>query len=179
MIGLANTTYNGRYVFSGYKTDKKLINDDGSYAITVEDTEKINYQISQNNIMQVNTLGTEIFGVGQEGEVPQIFADIDVLISNVEAGDTVEINKCLAKLDDAQDKVLAGMTEIGGKMNRLELAQNRVTNNVNYLKEARSLNDDVDSAEAITNLTMEKTVYSSALQVGASIIQQTLLDFLR
>lgn len=179
LVGLANTTYNGRYIFSGYKTDKKLINDDGSYAITVADTEKINYQISQNNIMQVNTLGTDIFGVGQEGDVPQIFKDIDQLMGFVSAGDAKGINSCLTKLDDAQDKVLAGMTEIGGKMNRLELAQSRVTNNITYLGEAKSMNDDVDAAEAITNLTMEQTVYKSALQVGASIIQQTLLDFIR
>jgi len=179
LIGIANTTYNGRYVFSGYKTDKKLINDDGSYAITVADAEKINYQISQNNVMQVNTLGTDIFGPGEETEVPQVFADINILISHVSSGNIEGINSCLAKLDDAQDKVLAGMTEIGGKMNRLELAKSRVTNNITYLKEARSMNDDVDSAEAITSLTMEKTVYNAALQVGASIIQQTLLDFIR
>lgn len=179
LIGIANTTYNGRYIFSGYKTDKKLVNDDGSYAITVTDTEKINYQISQHNVMQVNTLGTDIFGAGEEKDIPQLFADIDVLVGHVTAGDNKGISDCLAKLDDAQDKVLAGMTEIGGKMNRLDLAQSRVTNNITYLKEARSMNDDVDSAEAITNLTMEKTVYNAALQVGASIIQQTLLDFIR
>jgi len=178
LVGLANTTYNGRYIFSGYKTDQKLINEDGSYAITVEDTEKINYQVSQNNIMQVNTLGTSIFGAGKKDEIPQMFADIDELITCVDAGDTEGINASLAKIDDAQDKVLAGMTEIGGKMNRLDLAKTRVTSNITYLDDAKSLNDDVDMAEAITNLTMEKTVYSSALQVGASIIQQTLLDFI-
>lgn len=179
LIGLANTTYSGRFIFSGYKTDKKLIAEDGSYAITVEDTEKINYQISQNNIMQVNTLGTDIFGIGKEGDVPQIFADIDKLISNVSNGNAEDINRCLSRLDDAQDSILAGMTEIGGKMNRLDLAKSRVTNNITYLGEAKSMNDDVDTAEAITNLRMEQTVYQSALQVGASIIQQTLLDFIR
>ena len=130
-------------------------------------------------IMQVNTVGTSIFGAGVEGDVPKMIADIDNLITCISSGDSEGISKCLQDLDDAQDSVLAGMTEIGGKMNRLELARNRVTNNITALKEAKSLNDDVDAAEAITNLTMEKTVYSSALQVGASIIQQTLLDFLR
>lgn len=185
IISLANTSYNGRYIFSGYKTNKKLIEDDatldtyGTYGITVEDTEQINYQISENNVMQVNTLGTEIFGLGGAGEKPKIIADIDKLIKAVDLGDAKEINSCLADLDDAQDKVLAGMTSIGGKMNRLELARSRVTNNITYLGEAKSLNDDVDAAEAITNLTMEKTVYSAALQIGATVIQQSLLDFLR
>jgi flagellar hook-associated protein 3 FlgL len=179
LINLGNTTYNGRYIFSGYKTDKELLDTNGKYAITVEDIEKINYQVSENNIMQVNTLGTEIFGLGKEGDKPKIIADIDKLINAVSSGNSEEISKSLADLDDAQDKILAGMTEIGGKMNRLELAKSRVTNNVTYLEEAKSLNDDVDAAEAVTNLYMEKATYSAALQIGATVIQQSLLDFLR
>ena len=179
LVNLANTSYNGRYIFSGYKTDKALLAEDGTYAITVEDAEKINYQISENNIMQVNTLGTDIFGIGAEGDTPKIIADIDKLINSVSSGNSEEISKSLADLDDAQDSILAGMTEIGGKMNRLQLAESRVTNNVTYLGEAKSLNDDVDAAEAVTKLYTEKAVYSAALQVGATVIQQSLLDFLR
>lgn len=179
LVSLANTTYNGRYIFSGYKTNKPLMNEDGSYAITVENTEGINYQVSENNIMQVNTLGTNIFGAGKATEKPKMIADLDNLITCISSGDTEGIRASLQDLDDAQDSVLAGMTEIGGKMNRLDLARNRVTNNVTYLKQAKSLNDDVDSAEAVTNLYTEKAVYSAALQIGATVIQQSLLDFLR
>ena len=46
-------------------------------------------------------------------------------------------------------------------------------------KEAKSLNDDVDTAEAVTSLYAEKATYSAALQIGATVIQQSLLDFLR
>ena len=141
--------------------------------------EGINYQVSENNIMQVNTLGTDIFGPGEAGDMPKVIADIDNLISCISSGDAKGINACLKDIDDAQDSVLAGITEIGGKMNRLDLAKNRVTNNITYLTEAKSLNDDVNTAEAITNLTMEKSVYSAALQIGATVIQQSLLDFLR
>lgn len=36
---LANTSYAGRYIFSGYATDTKLMNEDGTYACTVGSTE--------------------------------------------------------------------------------------------------------------------------------------------
>lgn len=179
LINLANTSYNERYIFSGYKTNKKLLGEDGNYAISVADTEQINYQISENNIMQVNTLGTDIFGAGVEGETPKMIADIDKLINAISSASTEEINACLTDLDDAQDSILRGMTTIGGKMNRLDLAKNRVTNNITYLTEAQSMNDDVNVAEAITNLTAEKTVYNAALQIGATVIQQSLIDFIR
>lgn len=35
LIGQANSTYAGRYIFSGYKTDSKLMNDDATYNVTV------------------------------------------------------------------------------------------------------------------------------------------------
>ena len=39
IIHLANTTYAGRYIFSGYSTDSKLLNDDGTYAVSVSSRE--------------------------------------------------------------------------------------------------------------------------------------------
>jgi len=35
VIRIANTEYNGKYIFSGYKVDQKLLNDDGTYNIDV------------------------------------------------------------------------------------------------------------------------------------------------
>ena len=179
LISLANTSYNGRYIFSGYKTNQKLMAEDGTYAITVADTEQINYQISENNVIQVNTLGTNVFGMGEEGDMPKMIKDLEKLISAVNSGTPEEISACLTDIDDAQDTVLASITTIGGKMNRLDLARSRVTNNLTYLQEAQSLNDDVNVAEAITNLTAEKSVYNAALQIGATVIQQSLIDFIR
>lgn len=179
LISLGNTSYNGRYIFSGYKTNQKLMAEDGTYAITVADTEQINYQISENNVIQVNTLGTNVFGMGEEGDMPKMIKDLEKLISAVNSGTPEEISACLTDIDDAQDTVLASITTIGGKMNRLDLARSRVTNNLTYLQEAQSLNDDVNVAEAITNLTAEKSVYNAALQIGATVIQQSLIDFIR
>jgi flagellar hook-associated protein 3 FlgL len=35
LVSLSNTTYAGRYMFSGFQTDQKLLNDDGTYNISV------------------------------------------------------------------------------------------------------------------------------------------------
>ncbi|WP_161950339.1 flagellar hook-associated protein FlgL [Clostridium thermosuccinogenes] len=39
IIHLANSSYAGRYIFSGYSTDSKLLNDDGTYAVSVSSRE--------------------------------------------------------------------------------------------------------------------------------------------
>jgi flagellar hook-associated protein 3 FlgL len=39
LVHLANSSYSGRYIFSGYSTDNKLLNDDGSYNVSVSSNE--------------------------------------------------------------------------------------------------------------------------------------------
>lgn len=61
LINLGNTTYAGRYIFSGYSTDKKLLNDDGTFAVSVTSNEKIKYEIGIGDNININVLGGDLF----------------------------------------------------------------------------------------------------------------------
>lgn len=73
MIQLGNTSYAGRYIFSGYSTDKKLINDEegtddfGKFNVSV-DTKKdrINYEIGVGNSININVAGGDLFNLGDD-----------------------------------------------------------------------------------------------------------------
>ena len=65
-IHLANSTYAGRYIFSGYKTDKKLINDDGTFATSVANTEAIRYEIGIGDSIDINVPGGDMFNNGTD-----------------------------------------------------------------------------------------------------------------
>lgn len=70
-------------------------------------------------------------------------------------------------------------SQIGARTNRLEATVSRLeANEVDYKAQLSSV-EDVDLAQAITDLKMEESVYRAALAVGARIIQPTLVDFLR
>jgi len=43
----------------------------------------------------------------------------------------------------------------------------------------KSKNEDTDYAETITKMTTQEAIHQAALSVGAKIIQQTLVDFIR
>lgn len=178
LISISNTTYNGRFLFSGYQTDKQLISDDGTYLIDLDESEVVNYQVGQANRIQVNVVGTEVFGGGTAGEKPIVFRMIDNLITATESSNVEEIKDMIDNIGDIQDIVLKGMTDVGGRMNRLDLARARITANTDNLEEMRSLNEDVDLAEATTNFSLEKVVYQAALAAGAQVMQPTLLDFI-
>jgi len=91
VVRIANTEYNGKYIFSGYKTDQRLLNDDGTYAIDVitkdgmyeengqmveKGMESISYDVGYGGKIQVNTLGPDVFGkaeVGKKAGIIEVF----------------------------------------------------------------------------------------------------------
>ncbi len=183
IVSLANTQYNGRYIFSGYKTDTPLLNDDGTYKANVvtqgEDKEAINYNIGFGSKIQVNTLGPEVFGAAsEEGGKSGIIANIDDLISAMDNADASAIVDASAKIDLSLQISVDARADVGARMNRLELTQNRVENSTANLEEALSLNDDAEYTETITKWTSAKSVYQASLATGAKILQISLLDYL-
>lgn len=183
IVNIANTKYNGRYIFSGYETEKKLMNDDGTYNIDVTtmgiDKETINYSIGFGSEIQVNTLGPDVFGgEGKEGEPAGVIANIDNLISAMRSGDSSEIMKAGAAIEDNLQICLDSLADIGARMNRLQLTKNRVETSLNNMEEALSLNEDADYAEAVTNLASSKTIYESALSAGAKTLSISLMDYI-
>lgn len=183
IVSIANTKYNGRYIFSGFETEKTLLNDDGTYNMDVITTglgkEAINYSIGFGSSIQVNTLGPDVFGgKGEEGEKAGVINNIDNLINAMKNGDSPEIRKAGAALEDDLQICLDSLADIGAKMNRLELTKNRVENSLTNITESLSLNEDADYAEAATNLANSKTIYEAALAAGAKTLSISLMDYI-
>lgn len=188
LIHQANATYAGRYIFSGYKTNQKLINDDendpkfGEFIIDVSNTEDIKYEIGIGDDIIINVAGGDLFNNGKGADAGfkcDWVNDFDEFIANLEAGDHEAIGGMLSKLDKQMDNLLRVRADVGARTNRLELTINRLdTDNLNFTK-LMSINEDVDEAEVIINLKNEENVYRASLAGGARIIMPTLLDFLR
>ena len=45
LINLGNSAYAGRYIFTGFKTDQKLLDEAGNFLVDVSNSEQIFYQI--------------------------------------------------------------------------------------------------------------------------------------
>lgn len=196
LVHLGNTTYAGRYIFSGYKTDTKLLNDDGSYNITVDtmtgtdavtglptETENINFNIGIGDDISINALGGDLFSEGDNartGDPATMIGYMDDFLNRLESGDTDGIGgTVLGNIDTSIENVLRVRADVGARQNRIELTINRLeTDNINFTK-LMSTNEDVDMAETIMNLQNEENVYSASLSGGAKIIQPSLVDFLQ
>ncbi len=179
LIGIANTSHEGRYIFAGQQTLTEPFTRTGDNISFQGDDGKLQFRIGPGQLLTVNLNGQEVFGLN-EAEPGKIFKALVDLKQNLEAGDGAKIgNETLGELEAAKDNLLRYHSELGARMNRVELADLRMGElKVNY-QQLQSLNEDVDIAEVIMELKMSETVYRAALATGARVIMPTLVDFLR
>jgi len=160
-----NILYNGLDLTNA--ADPALIAEDGQY---------IEFEIGKDMKSQVSVTGSSLLGMGDDN-IYTVMDDLyTALKSNASAS---ELSGYVDKLKDSQSHVLALEAEIGGRTNRLELVSNRYSDDTLNYAEQKSMIEDVDQAEAIMNYKMAESVYTAALQIGSSIIQPSLIDFLK
>lgn len=185
LIQVANSTYSGRYIFSGFKTDQKLLNEDGSFAIEViNDVEKIVYEVDIGDDIRINLTGGDVFNNGGDATAldpnsPLMIELFNQFIAALNVGDHSTVGGLLDDIDEHMDNITRVRADVGARYNRLELTENRLSKNIYNFTKLMSENEDIDQAENIMLLKSEENVYQASLAGGARIIQPSLMDFLR
>lgn len=189
---VANTQIGGKYIFSGTHTQKPLfvngeINPDledvtadpplvtgATGAVKMEVFDGIQLTVNTNDAAGIFIKTTDI--LDQISEALEDPTSTGGEIGNLLGGLADGTNTTLA---DAQVQVLNIRADVGARQNRVELMTNRLDiQEINVTKQ-KSDNEDVDYAETITQMATQESIHQAALSVGAKIIQQTLVDFMR
>ncbi len=86
------------------------------------------------------------------------------------------IANSLTNLDFAQESIVQKQTELGGRMNAVESTQDFLADSSVYSNDIRSQLQDVDYAEAISNLSFQSFVLQAAQQSFAQVSRLSLFD---
>lgn len=191
LVDLANTQYDGRYIFAGLKTLTRpfvLTKNAGtpSYTVTYEGADgSKQIEVEPGTTMQVNTNGGEAFmqGIAEAGGM-NVFQILVALRDHLLAGDASatfqdDIASDIAATQAAQDRIMNLVTGIGAKVRRLDRASMKLSQDEVELEALLSNTEDADVFKAITDLQLQETVYRAALGAAAGIMQTSLLDYLR
>lgn len=183
----ANATYAGRYIFSGFKTDQKVIDPDKATPPSVINSDiqtggqDIHYEIGVGSTVNVNVTGMEEIFKKMEDEFGEIFTSIEAALTN-DAIDSTELNKLFTNKLEALDDIMASVSEktsdLGSRMKRVEYTQERISDQKTTLQNLLSETEDVDIEEVYTTFNMQYATYQSALQATARVIKNTLADYL-
>ena len=191
VITVGNAQSGDKYIFGGFNVNKAPFSLDGSGNVLyngldltdetnplliAEDATSIEYEMGFNMRMSVTVTGTELLGMGDDNIYTILDNLYNALMNDAPAE---ELSPFIDQLKTNQSNVLSVAAQIGGRVNRLELIVNRYEEDSLMYTDMKSKLEDVDQAEAVMNFKMAEYVYTAALQIGSSIIQQSLVDFLR
>ena len=93
-------------------------------------------------------------------------------------GDRDAIQNSIDELGTMYDAVLSSLSEIGAKVNRLELTLKRNDEQFVEVSTQQSQLEDADLAEVITRLMLAENVYTAALQAAMRVLQPSLANFM-
>ena len=157
-------------------TTQMDIDPDVEQALKDETENGAKLQIGLEQTIDYTVTGIDLMGSGKDN-IYHILDKCSKILSGELSQD--QLGSMVTELQNAQQNILNLQAKVGSTQNRLNLISNRyTTSEINYEK-MKSEAEDVDMAEAITNLNTAKTVYSASLAAGAKIMQISLIDFLR
>lgn len=173
IMDLANTNVNGKYIFNGSNTKDRPVNADGKVTGISEDNKDVVIDVGNETKIKVNVPPGTVF-------TEQLFEDIAALKDalNDESGQA-DLDASIKALDDRINDTIDARADLGARMNRMELVESRLDEQSVLAKKTMSENEDIDFAEAITNLITQESLHRAALSAGSRIIQPSLIDFLR
>lgn len=166
LTNIGDTQVGGKYIFGGDQTNVRP--SESGYP-----SGKIEMEVFSGIKLQANTEGASIFK-----DMLKEDGDIDQLISALE-GDGTDIGSMLEVVDKNIDNFLSERASIGARQNRVELMEDRLSQQEVFSTRILSDNEDVDMEKVIINLTSQEAVLRATLSAGSRIIQPTLVDFLR
>jgi flagellar hook-associated protein 3 FlgL len=178
-IGVGNTEHLNQYIFSGFQTDTKPFDlVAGTYPVppgtpdTVTysgDTGKILRNIGPKQATTVNLSGDVFNGTGHD-----IFTAIINARDAMNANDRTGMETSLKELQTSLKSISSARTEFGARQRELQSSLDHMDTSKIQLSSLLSQKEDVNMAEAISNLTLQQNVYQTVIQVSNQAI--SLMD---
>jgi flagellar hook-associated protein 3 FlgL len=181
LASIANTKVGDKYIFNGTDTLKQPVDLGQTPPVVSKNTDEIKIELSKGIYIPVNVNPTKVFNYDNTAKGNGLFSDLEFL--NNDLNDATksgkDISQYLSYIDQHINNLLSARAELGARLNRVELMEERVDQQEVIAHRILSDNEDADIERVITDLKTQESVHRAALGVGARIIQPTLLDFLR
>jgi flagellar hook-associated protein 3 FlgL len=181
----ANARYSGSYLFAGAETSTAPYvtagddyhGDDAGFDPAVPGLVR---EIGPGVTMTINIVGHQVLGRGQAAGDDALLHVMRDAVDHLRSGDGESLRGTdLRRLDASLDSLLGLRAANGARTNRLESALSRLQEVEETTVRNLSQVEDADIAKTLIDLNSQTAAYQAALRAGASIIQTSLMDFLR
>lgn len=171
----------------------------GAQFLVRPDSASINLQIQENEYVRINDVGKDIFGgvyeaPGASGASPafnansmltgsnaspteNLFETMGNLVAFLETNNQSGVQEALASLQLSQQHLLTRVADVGGRENRLSVADNVLSSLELNEQERISHIEDVDIGELMTQISQQQVVYQAVLKSSSMIMKMNLLNY--
>jgi len=108
-----------------------------------------------------------------------LFAELDALRVALESNDPELIQNLLPKFDESVNRLITLRTRVGSIVNSIEHGKIDTEDNTIDQKARRSKLVDADIAELFSDITKEQQILKTTYRAAESVLQPTLLDFIK
>lgn len=200
VVDLANTKYNGNYIFSGTAAaTKTYVTDPATGNITYQGTPSTgSYQryttISDGVSVAINTTGEQVFGSYQafddngtqsdpSDDTPEVAVGLLGTLAQISRAlgdhDQAAVSARLDGLNDALDTVSATRTKFASISNRFQITEDSINATVTQLKAYKSDLQNADLSEVLSSLTAQQTSLQATYAITSKLMGgSSLLDYL-
>ena len=199
-----NSTYGGKYIFGGTNVDdapiKVVENPDGSVKLefskdkngqTIPNTDDLKADISSGINIDYNISVGEILNIKDgNGNTVNLLDEINnlsTLMNDIANGDEQTaakaketlLNDTKGKIDTLFDHVVNERTSLGVRVSTAEKIKELNDEDILNIQDVLSKTQDTDVVEKFIELKSAEMIYQASIQVGAKLIQPTILDYIR
>ena len=176
----ANTQYAGEYVFAGTATTTS------PYGAAGEDeyhgnAESIARSIGPGTSIAVNSNLSSVLGNGQasnDGKLLDVLRTIAQHLGEATPESKAALAGDMKNLDTNMEALTMLQAESGSATDQLRTAASRIESLQSSVTQALSNTQDANVAQTSIAFSNEQAAYSAALRASASIVQESLLNFL-
>ncbi|RYZ54841.1 MAG: flagellar hook-associated protein 3 [Proteobacteria bacterium] len=179
VVSLANSSYNNRYVFGGFRTQTPPVTGDGQFT---GDDGAVFLQVENGVFRQINLQARSLFEPTADERAKGHFGMIETLAllrDSLKDNDIPGIRKAMDELEFQMDKTTSSQSILGSTYNAVDETSRRLDLNNELTHEDLSRLEDADVYRATTDFKKTEAVLQSTLMASNKLLQPSLLNFLQ
>jgi flagellar hook-associated protein 3 FlgL len=176
ILSLANTTYNGNYLFSGTAVTTQPFTEDSSSSsgVTYNGNGSTNsVQIGDGEYIPVNLSGSQVFTPSGS----DVFSALQELVTALQSGG--DVAGATAQLEQVFERFNAQRTFYGATLSRLQSTQDFLNQEKLGLASAQNNIQGADLSSVVSDYVQAETALDASYQAAGQISKMSLLDYLK
>jgi flagellar hook-associated protein 3 FlgL len=178
----ANTQYAGQYVFSGTATTTAPYKQ-GAEDAYQGDAGTVTRAIGPGVSVNVSTDISSLLGNGQGSGDGKLLETLRTISEHLKGGTAEDVSALgssdMKGLEASIEELTQLQATAGGVIDQLQTATSRIESLQSSISAGLSNTEDANIAETSIAYSNEQAAYEAALRAGASIVQESLLQFLQ